>query len=157
VVAGRLVENARAVLDAAPLGVIGPKIDSPQARERDRRRAHRAWLERDVEIAIEQTLGLKRRTSTPDRDDLRVRGWIEQCARFIASAGQHSAVGADDHRTNRNLAAHGRRPCLLKRKFHRGCASYHRHALSIVDCVVSRNARLHAGARKNGAPRGAVA
>ena len=52
VMAGRLGEEARAVLDRAALGIAGAEIEPAQARERDRGGAHGAGLERDIEIAI---------------------------------------------------------------------------------------------------------
>src|SRR5882724_3159882 len=47
VVAGRLPEDARPMLDAAPLRVKGAEIESADAGEGNRLRAHRAGLERD--------------------------------------------------------------------------------------------------------------
>ncbi len=51
VVAGRLGEDAGAVLDAAALGVIGTKIEPADAGEADGGGAHRARLQGDIEIA----------------------------------------------------------------------------------------------------------
>src|SRR5262245_13978728 len=48
--AGRGGEIAHAVLDRAALGIGGAVIDPSDAGERDRRRAHRAGLERHVEV-----------------------------------------------------------------------------------------------------------
>src|SRR4051812_3369091 len=53
-VAGRLVEDARAVLDAAALGIGGAIVKAPDPGEGDRLGAHRAGLQRDVEIAVDQ-------------------------------------------------------------------------------------------------------
>ena len=52
VVAGRLAEDARPVLDAAALGIGRAEIEPADARKRDRRRAHRARLQRDVEVGV---------------------------------------------------------------------------------------------------------
>src|SRR6266571_5580234 len=56
VVAGRLVEDARAVLDPAALCIVGGEIEPADPREPDRRGAHRARLQRDVEIAVSELL-----------------------------------------------------------------------------------------------------
>src|SRR5262249_56338676 len=49
-------EVAHAVLDRAAFRICGAVIEAADARERDRRRAHRAGLERDVEIAVNEPL-----------------------------------------------------------------------------------------------------
>ena len=61
VVAGRLIEDARPVLDAAALGIRCAVIEPADARERDRRRAHGARLQRHVEIAAGEPLRAERR------------------------------------------------------------------------------------------------
>ena len=69
--AGRRGEIAHAVLDRAALGIGGAVIEPPDAGERDRRRAHRAGLERHVEIAVDEPLAAERlrrpRGSPPSR------------------------------------------------------------------------------------------
>src|SRR5688572_29488996 len=54
--AGRLLEDLRAVLHATALGIAGGEDDAPEPGERDRGRAHRARLQRHVEIAQRQAL-----------------------------------------------------------------------------------------------------
>ena len=44
VVAGRLLENARAMLDPTALRIVGAEIEPPQPREADGLRTHRAGL-----------------------------------------------------------------------------------------------------------------
>src|SRR5579864_231513 len=51
VMAGRLVEDARAMLDTAALRVVGAEIKASDPRQRDRRGAHRTRFEGHVEIA----------------------------------------------------------------------------------------------------------
>src|SRR5215469_11776073 len=63
-------EIAHAVLDCPALGIGGAIIDAPDAGERDRRRAHRAGLERDVEIAVDEPLGAQRLRRAADRHHL---------------------------------------------------------------------------------------
>ena len=55
--AGRRREEAHAVVDRAALGVGRAVIEPADARERDRRRAHRAGLERDMQVAVGEPLG----------------------------------------------------------------------------------------------------
>src|SRR6185437_12318253 len=52
VMAGRLGEEPHAGIHRATLGVGRAVIESPDPRQRDRARAHGAWLQRDIEIAI---------------------------------------------------------------------------------------------------------
>ena len=49
--AGRLAEDARAVLDPAAFGIGRAEVEPADARKRDGRRAHGAGLQRDVEVA----------------------------------------------------------------------------------------------------------
>src|ERR1700747_1716591 len=53
----RLVEQAGPMLDRTALWIIGPEVEPAQARPRDRRGAHRAGFEGDVEIALGQARG----------------------------------------------------------------------------------------------------
>ncbi len=59
-VAGRLGEEARAMLDGAALGIAGAEIEPAQPGEGDRRRAHGAGLQRDIEIGPLQPLQPRR-------------------------------------------------------------------------------------------------
>src|SRR5262249_7542822 len=58
--ASRRREVAHAVLDCATLWVGGAVIEAPNTGERDRRRAHGAGLERDIEIALGKPLAAQR-------------------------------------------------------------------------------------------------
>src|ERR1043166_9911466 len=49
-------EEARPVFHSTALGIAGGKIEPAQSRERDRRRAHGAGLERHLEIGVGQAL-----------------------------------------------------------------------------------------------------
>src|SRR3546814_4423610 len=48
VVAGRLLEDARAMVDAAALGIVGAVHQPAEPGKADRRRAHRTGLQRHV-------------------------------------------------------------------------------------------------------------
>src|SRR5260221_8386738 len=61
VVAGRLREDARPVLDPAAFRIVGAEIDPAHPEQSDRRGAHRARLERDMEIVIGEELRPARR------------------------------------------------------------------------------------------------
>src|SRR5262245_26090995 len=52
VVAGRLLENARAMIHAAALGIVGAVIDPSEPREGDRLGAHGTRFQRDVEVGL---------------------------------------------------------------------------------------------------------
>src|SRR3546814_9562928 len=56
VVAGRLLEDARAMVDAAALGIVGAVHQPAEPGKADRRRAHRTGLKRHVEIRLRQPL-----------------------------------------------------------------------------------------------------
>src|SRR3546814_17709216 len=56
VMAGRGREDARAVLDAAALGIGRTVVKPPYTRRADRGGAHRAGFQRDVEIAVREPL-----------------------------------------------------------------------------------------------------
>jgi len=76
VVTGRRCEETHAGLDRATLGIGGAVIQPPDPRERDRSRAHRARLQRHIEIAIDQPLGADGLGGLPDRQYFSMRGRI---------------------------------------------------------------------------------
>ena len=69
-VAGGRGEEFHTVVDRPALWIGGAVIEPADARERDGTSAHRARLERDIEIAIIEPLGAKRLTGGADGDDL---------------------------------------------------------------------------------------
>ena len=109
VVAGRLAEDAGAVLDAAALGIGCAVVEPPDARERDGGGAHRARLQGYIEIAPGQSLGAKARAGAPDDQQLGVRRRIVQLPRPVARGGQKRPVRANNHGADRHLAARARR------------------------------------------------
>ena len=90
VVARGLAEDARPVLDPAALGIAGAEVEAADAGERDGRRAHRAGLQRDVEVGARQPLGLHRRAGRADRQHLGVRGGIVELACAVAGSCEDS-------------------------------------------------------------------
>ena len=107
--AGRLAEDARAVLDAAALRIGGAVVEPAEARERDGGGAHRARLQRHVEVAADQPLGAERGTGGADHQQLGVGRGVVQLARAIARRGQQRPVRANHDRPDRDLAALCRR------------------------------------------------
>ena len=87
-------EDPRAVVDAAALGVLGAVIDPAQAREARRRRAHRAGLERDVEIAADQPRRAQPRGGRPDHQQLGVRGGSCRSSMRLRSRASRVPSGA---------------------------------------------------------------
>ena len=76
VVAGRRCEEAHAVVDGAALGIGRAVVEPADAGERDRRRAHGAGLERDMQVAVGQALRAERSRGGADRDQLGVGGRV---------------------------------------------------------------------------------
>src|SRR5437763_286036 len=113
--AGRRREVAHAVLDRAALGVGGAVIEPPDTRERDRRRAHGAGLERDVEIALEEALAAQRLRRAADGHHLGVRGRIALGKRAIAGLRDHLAIAHQDA-ADRHLAGLRRDARLFERE-----------------------------------------
>jgi hypothetical protein len=111
-------ENARAVLDAAPFRVRGSEVQPPDARERYCGRAHRAWLERDVEIAISEPLGAERRASGADGQQFGVCGRVFEFPRPVAGGRQNSAVGSHHDRPDGHLFPGARRGSFIERTLH---------------------------------------
>ena len=70
--AGGLIEDSGAVLDPAPLLVVGSEINPPQPGERNCRGTHRAGLQRDIQIKIGQTSLSCRPGALPDDQHFRV-------------------------------------------------------------------------------------
>ena len=92
-IAGRLVEDARPVLDAAALWVVGGEIEPADAGERDRGGAHRARLQRDVEIAIGEPFDAQPGGTGAQYQHLGVRGRIMITLDPVAGGGNDRAGG----------------------------------------------------------------
>ena len=86
VMAGRLGKEPHPGIHRAALGIGGAVIEPPDPRKRNRARAHRAGLQRDVEVAVDQPLGPDGFSGLPDRQDFGVRGRV--------AVGQGPVAGA---------------------------------------------------------------
>src|SRR5262249_6559395 len=132
--ASRRREVAHAVLDCATLWVGGAVIEAPNTGERDRRRAHGAGLERDIEIALGKPLAAQRLRRRADRHHLRMRRRVSLRERPVAGLRDHLAV-ADDDAADRHLAGLTRHARLLEGGIHEALRWHgpfsHRHAAVI--------------------------
>src|SRR5580698_9694583 len=104
-VTGWLIEDTRSVLHAAALWIVGAKIEPADARQRDRRGAHRAGFERDIEVAAVELLLTEPRRRLAQHQHLGVRGRIALALDPIAGGGDHHVVRPDHHGADRNFTA----------------------------------------------------
>jgi len=119
VVGGRLLEQPRPVLDCPALWVVGAEIKPANAGKTDRRGAHRARFERDVEIAIDKTHGAELRGAGAQHQHLGVCGRIAIGLGPVAGGGEHLTLAIDEHGADRHLAARRCRFGLGKGESHR--------------------------------------
>jgi 23S rRNA pseudouridine2605 synthase len=127
VMAGGLGEKTRPVLHRPALRVGRPPIKPAQARERDRRRAHRTGLKRHIEIAADKPFRAQRLAGSANRQDFGVRGRVLQFQRSIPRPRQDHAV-AQNNRAHGHLTARTRRLRVVERKRHWvDSAEYFRH------------------------------
>src|ERR1700682_3076911 len=87
VMTGRRREEPHAGLHRAALGIGRAVVQPPYPRKRDRGCAHRARLQGDVEVAMDQPLAARDPGGLPDREDFGMRG------RIAASQGAASGRG----------------------------------------------------------------
>ncbi len=127
-VAGWLRKEPHAGIDRAALGIGGAVIEPPDPGERNRARAHRAGLQRDVEVAVDQPLGADGLGGLPDRQNFGMRRRIAVGQRPVAGRGD-DLVTPDDHASDWNFARFSGVFSRFQRQIHerRGShASYHR-------------------------------
>lgn len=104
VVAGGLLEDARAVLHAAALGVVGSEIDPADAGEGDGLGAHGAGLQGDVKVAGGQPGLPQCGGGAADGEDFRVSRGVCPVLGLVAGGGDDPPGGGiDDHRAHRHL------------------------------------------------------
>ena len=84
--AGRLGEEARAMLDGAAFRVWRAEIEPADAGEGDGRGAHGARLERDIEVAIDEPLAAKPGAGLANGEQLGMGGRIVKLKRAVAGA-----------------------------------------------------------------------
>jgi len=129
VMAGRGCKEPHAGFHRASFGIGRAVIKPPDPRQRDRARAHRTWLQRDVEVAIDQPLCSDDFGRLSDCQDFRVRGRIAVGQGLVAGSRDHLVV-SHNHAANRDLAGVSGIFGGFQRQIHergRGHTSYHRN------------------------------
>jgi hypothetical protein len=116
--ASRVREDSRSVQNATTLRIICTEVEPSYACQRNRGRAHRTRLERDIKITFYQPLRANRCASAANRKHLGVRRWIALLACTVAGAGEDTAIAASDNGPDRHLATFHRSPRLIKRELH---------------------------------------
>src|SRR3546814_2894961 len=100
------------------LRIVGAVIEARDAGVGDRARAHRAGLQRHIEVAAVEALVAELRGGGANRDDFGVRGRIVRFARAVVAFGDE--LPALDHdRADRHLAPFRRDSRELERAAHR--------------------------------------
>jgi len=94
VMGGRLVEQARAMLDCPAFWIVGAEIEPAQAGQGDRGRAHRARLEGNVEIALGEMRGAEPCCAGAQDQHLGVRGRIAIALDPVARGGEKAALAS---------------------------------------------------------------
>ena len=106
-----------AIINRSAFGIGGTIIEPANARECDRAGAHRARLERDIKIALNEPLGAERRACRPDGNQLGMRGGVMVGERAIAGTRDNGAIVHDDA-ADRDLATAAGRARFLQRDVH---------------------------------------
>ena len=131
----RSIEDARAVIDPAALGIIGAEDKLSDAGMGNRPSAHRARLQRDVQIASGEPGGILSFRSLSDHQHLRMCGRVLQFLDPVAVFGQDLARRpVDQDRADRRFSAPGSLSSLLKRADHIWVASF-LHGWRSVECA----------------------
>src|SRR6478736_1505491 len=104
-----------AVLDCSALRVASPEIEPADARERNGGRAHRAWLKRHVEIAIDQALRAELRGGFANDQYFGMCRGITQFEGSISGPGEHISIAHDD-RSHGHFAPRGGGARLVERQ-----------------------------------------
>jgi len=103
--ASRMVKDARAVFHAAPLWIVSGIVKTPDPRQRDRLRAHGAWLEGDIEITALKSFVPQYLASNSDCQHFGVGRRVLQFENPVARLGNDFTVRRSDDSTDWNLAA----------------------------------------------------
>ena len=107
-VAGGLLENTRAMIDATPFGVIGPEVQSADSCERDCRGAHGAGLQRHVEITTVQPWRAGQLGRFADYQHFGMGRGIVQFFHLVSRCGQNRpASGIHQHGAHGHFAPRG--------------------------------------------------
>ena len=105
---GGLGEDARAVLDAAALGIGRAVIEAADAGEGNGLRAHGAGLQRDIKIAARQPFRPERVGGLADHQHFGMGRGVGRLARAVARHRDHPpSCALDQHGAHRHLTARG--------------------------------------------------
>lgn len=115
-------EDAGPVQHAAALRVGRSEDEAADAKEADRRGAHRTRLERDEKVAAREPRPTEHPRGLPEREKFGVRGGVVQLLRAVSRAREHGALGREYRGADRHLAARARGARLRKRDLHRSHA-----------------------------------
>jgi len=140
-----VAEHAGAVFHPAAFRIVRPPIEPPDPRQRYGRRAHGAWLQRDVEARTDETLLSGFPTRGANDQHFGMRRWIGKLARAIAVCRNQGSVGSDQRCTNWHLAAFGGCLRLGQRALHRGSRRRSRQLCGIYSICHDRFLRLISG------------
>ena len=122
--AGRRRKEPYAADHRAAFFVDRPEVEAPDARERNRRRAHGAGLQRHVEVGVVEPLGAELRGAFADHQHFRMRRDSSKFARAVAGLGDgpiacaSTAPTGTSPRARRGLGF-GKRQTHEIRTFHR--------------------------------------
>src|SRR5262245_32132806 len=140
--AGRSRQESNTALDRAALGIGRAIVEAPDTGKRNCRRAHRAGLERYVEIAVDQPLGREHAGSLADRQQFAMGGWITIGEGAIVRPCDDRSV-VHDHAADRHLAGRAGGTGLLEGFGHEGgLEDGHEFSRKPTGCAVSRSVRF---------------
>lgn len=107
------------MLNATAFGIVGTEHQPADAEQADRLRAHRAGLQRHIQIAIRQPRLPTAASGRPQRQQFGVSRGVVSRLNLVAGARQHGAIHGDHHRPNRHLAPRRRGAGFGEGHFHR--------------------------------------
>ena len=114
----RLLEHTRPLLDRAALGIGRAVVEPGDPSMPDRSGAHRAWLERDPQLAAVEPLVAEPFGGAAQGEDLGMGGRVGEPARRVVRLADHRAV-LDHDRADRHFARRRCGPRQLERARHR--------------------------------------
>jgi len=121
------------MLDRPALGVAGREIKTPDAGKGDRRCAHGAGLQGDVEVRILEPVRTERGTGLANHQHLGVGRGVGQLAHAVAVAAKNAAVGPNQQGANRHFTARGCRLGFGERRQHVALTGTSCHNEGILD------------------------
>lgn len=117
-----------------------PRSKACDSRKGDRRSAHGAGLQRDIEVAIGQPLAADDFGGLPDRKDFRMRGRVAVGQGPVPGGRDHLLV-AHDHAADRHFAGFSGLFGSFQRQIHERCCGHVSYCLdnSATKCVFSKS------------------